>query len=257
MLRRLPATLPLALLLASPAAAQECQAIRLAPGASGGEVEGVAPSEGALCLALDLDERGRARVQILEGDNVQFGVDGAIKGQEDYAFVAEPGTRRIRVSQVARGAAPQPFAMRVSVDGTPAEAPGGWRLDEGEGRASGVAWLGPEGGASVVVGCAAGPEPRLSMTFDGIDAPGLAEEASAWIEIERAPEPRRHPVRLAYSDGFDPFWEVVEGLSRPLLDDLARGTTLRLLDARGAEAGEVGLAGSARLRGAIARRCGL
>lgn len=261
MLRRLLPALPLCLLLAAGAApAQTCEAIRFAPGASSGEVAGLAPPDGVLCYALEVGEGQRARVRVLDGRNVAFSVEGRVDAQEDYAFVTERGTDRILVFQLMRAAAPEPFVLEVSVAGGRVEAPGGWRLDEGEGRASALAWLGPEGGGSVAVNCAAGPEPRLSMIFDGIEPGGLAEGAGAvpgWIEIELSPEPRRYPVRLLYSDGFDPFWEVVEGLSPPLLDDLARGARLRLLDARGAAAGEVGLAGSARLREAFARRCGL
>lgn len=270
MLRRLLPSLPLSLLLAGGAVGQPCQAIRLAPGASPGEaaaeVAGAAPPKGAACYALELGDRRQARIRILDGTGVVFSVEGLIDAQEDYGFAAERGTHRILVRQAARSAAPAPFVLGVSVTGAitgaDAEAPGGWRLDEGEGRASGLAWLGAEGGGSVAVTCAAAPEPRLSMIFDGIEAGGLADEAGGggvpgWIEIEMAPAPRRYPVRLAYSDGFDPFWEVVEGLSPPLLDDLAQGSALRILDTRGAEAGEVGLSGAARLRDAIARRCGL
>lgn len=273
MLRRLLPALPLCLLLGAGAApAQACEAIRVAPGASSGEVAGLAPPDGVRCYALEVGEGRRARVRVLDGRNVAFSVEGRVDAQADYAFVTERGTDRILVFQLLRAVAPEPFVLEVSVTGGRVEAPGGWRLDEGEGRASALAWLGPEGGpagaapeggGSVAVNCAAGaPEPRLSMIFDGIEAGGLPEGGGAgavpgWIEIDMAPEPRRYPVRLLYSEGYDPFWEVVEGLSPPLLDDLARGSRLRLLDASGAAAGEVGLAGSARLREAFARRCGL
>ena len=249
--------------LAAPAApaarAEACEAIRLAPGAASEEVTGMLRPEEVACFAVALDEERRLRIQLLDGDNVAFGVDGQIEGQDDYAFRAGPGTHRIRVSQVVRSITPGYFTLGVSLGDGPSD-PGGWRTEEGEGRAGGLAWIGDEGGPSFALNCAA-PGPRVTMTYDGMGTAALArpdaEEATGWIEIEVGGDARRHPVSLTRYDGFDRYWEVVDGLSPPLLDDFAQGSTLRLLDAEGSSAGEVGLAGSARLREAIARQCGL
>ena len=258
--------LRLALLLClSPlvAGAQGCPgatAIRFAPGASSEEVAGLVPPDGMLCYDIGVGEGQQARIRILEGDNVVFGVEGLIDAQDDYAFVAERGTYRIRVMPLLRTATPKPFRMGVEIADGRVEAPGGWRTDEGEGHAGGLAWIGEEGGPSFALSCAA-PEPRLTLTYDGLGTAALAqapaEAAPAEIEIAVEGEARRHPVELVRYDGFDRYWEVTTGLDEPFLADFAAGSALRLLDAEGASAGEVGLAGSARLREAIARRCGL
>lgn len=287
--------LALVLTLAAPAAEaasgdarQGCHPIALDPGATAREVAGVASPRGAACFAIEVAVGQRARIQILEGEAV-FSVEGLVEAQEDYAFVAQTAAYRLRVgarrapdapsdvagagaeagakagpkagSQGDEPGAGEPFVMRVSLSAARPAAPGGWLVEEGEGRAAGLAWIAGEGGPSFGLTCAAGPEPRATLTFDGLGtaalARGDAEGAPAWIEIDVEDERRRHPVRLARYDGFDRYWEVTEGFSAALLRDFAKGSSLRLVDAEGSAAGEVGLAGSARLRAAIARRCGL
>ena len=249
----------LLLLPAGPASALDCAPIP-PPGEAGEtEVSGVAPAEGSACYALPVEAGQRARFQILEGE-VQFAVDGIVEGQEDYAFVAEGGTYAVRLAPLAPGVADEPFTLRVSLSPAPGGAPGDWRVEEGEGRARGLAWISEEGGASISVAC--GPAgSRPSMTYDGMGTAALAREdaarAAGLVEIERGGESRRHEVVLERFDGFDRYWEVVGGLDAALLDDFAEGSALRLLDAEGSVAGEVGLVGSGRLREAMARRCGL
>ena len=256
----------LALCVAASAAAQDCEVVPLEtgtdpdaePGTESGEVAGVAPAGADACYAIDVGEGRRARIQILEGE-VAFAVEGVIEGQEDYAFVADAPAYRVRVGALAGGEAP--FVMRVSVAEPPAAAPDRWSVEEDGGRASGRAWTGEVGGPSFALACAGGTEPRLSMTFDGLGTAALVEAdasgAPGWIEIEAGGAARRHPVVLARYDGTDRYWEVAEGLSPAFLDDFAAGSMLRLLDAEGAAAGQVGLDGSTQLREALGRECGL
>ena len=252
----------LATLIAAPAAAQDCEAVAMEPDAEpdarSAEVSGVAPPDAGACYEIAVGEGRRARIQILDGE-VAFSVEGVIEGQEDYAFVAEAPAYRVRVGPLAGAEAP--FVMRVGVADPPPAAPGGWSVEEAEDRATGRAWTGEVGGPSFALSCAGGDAPRVSLTFDGLGTAALvgadAEAAPGWIEVEAGGAPRRHPVTLARYDGTDRYWEVADGLSPALLDDFATGDTLRLTDAEGAVAGEVGLAGSARLREALARRCGL
>ena len=254
----------LATLLAAPAAAQECEPVPIGPGgeaepgAEAGEVAGLAPAGGGACYAIDVGEGRRARIQILEGE-VAFAVEGVIEAQDDYAFVADAPAYRVRVGPL--GADAEPFVMRVSIAELPAAAPGGWSVEAGEGQALGRAWTGEVGGPSFALACAGGEAPRLSLTFDGLGTAALvradASRAPGWIEIETGEGARRHPVALDRYDGTDRYWEVAGGLPPAFLDDFAAGSTLRLLDAEGAAAGQVGLDGSARLREAIGRECGL
>ena len=250
--------LALLLTLAAPMArAQDCRTVAIEPDTGEGEVSGEAPEGGAACFVLDLAQGERARIQVLDGE-VAFAIDGVIEGQDDYAFAPKPGVYRIRVAPL--GPAPEPFVLSVSLADAPEETDGGWRIEEGEGRAGGLAWIGEEGGPSFALACTAS-DPRLAMTYDGLGTAALAEAsagaAPATVEITVGDEVRRHSVELTRYDGFDRYWEVAEGLGERFLADFAAGAALRLVDADGASAGEVPLAGSARLREAIARECGL
>lgn len=235
--------------LAAPAAAQDCATVPVEPG-SAVEVPGEPPA----CYELAAEDGQRARVQVIDGPDALFSVDGLVERQEDYAFVAEGGPVRVRVTS-QEGA---PFVLRLSV--TEAGATGAWRIEEGEGRVSGLAWIGEPGGPSVALSCSADSD-AVGLVYDGFGTVALTragpDGASGVIEVERGDEVRRHPVTLRRVDGFDPYWEVVGGLDAALLDDFAAGSVMRLLDAEGSSAGRVGLEGSMRLRDAIARRCGL
>jgi hypothetical protein len=239
----------LCLSVAAPAWAQDCAALELPAGA-----ERELPGEPPACYELSLDPGQRARVQVVDGPDALFDVDGVVERQEDYAFVSEGGPLRVRVTSDS-GA---PFVLRVAL-GAPREASGAWRVEEGEDRVLGRAWLAAEGGASLALACIAG-EPGATLTYDGTGTAALmreGEEAQGAVEVVVGGETRRHPVTLLRIDGFDPYWEVRDGLGGAMLDDFAAGSTLRLLDGEGSVAGRVDLAGSARLRDSIARRCGL
>lgn len=244
-------------LLTGPASA--CDSLRdLAFGGSTATLDGVATPGGA-CVAVVMTDGQRARVTVEEGD-VVFGVEGRVDGQDDYAFVVEGSGRRVVSVTPAEGAAEaEPFALTISLGERAPEGQGGWRLDEGEGRAAGLAWIGERGGASVSLAC--GADTGLAMTYDGTGTVGLVrgpETGEGTLEVEVGGDVRRHPVRLTRYDGFDRYWEVVPaGDPAALLDDFAAGARLRLVDAEGISAGAVGLAGSARLRAAMARQCGL
>ena len=234
---------------ATPIAGQGCTPVPVEPGGAV-EVGGEPPA----CYELPVEPGQRARVQVVDGPDALFSVDGLASGQEDYGFVVEGGPVRIRVASES-GA---PFVLRLTV--TAAGAPGDWRIEEAEGRATGLAWIAAKGGPSITLTCASGGS-GVGLTYDGVGTVALtrpeAVEAPGMVEIEVGGEMRRHPITLRRIDGFDRYWEAVEGLGESLLDDFARGSILRLLDAEGAVAGRVGLVGSARLRDAIARSCGL
>lgn len=229
-----------------------CEPVALDAGEA--EVAG-STSEGAeACFVVPAGEGQRLRIRILEGGEVGFGVEGVIDGQEDYAFVAMEDAYRVRVAPLPGAAPSQPFLLGVSVaEGVPTT---GWHLEEGDGRASGRAWIREPGGPSFALACS--PQ-GLSLTYDGLGTAALAsgpEKARGAIEIEVDGEVRRHPVTLVRYDGFDRYWEATEGLAAAL-GDFASGSVLRLLDAEGSVAGRVGLEGSGRLRRAVSERCGL
>lgn len=235
--------------LAAPAWAQDCLPVPVEPGAPR-ELPGEPPA----CYEVPTEAGQRAHLQVVDGPDALFSIDGLAEAQEDYAFVSEGGPLRVRVTS-ATGA---PFVLRLAVEPR-ADASRAWRMTEGEGQVSGRAWIGAEGGPSFGVSCMAGG-PGVGLTYDGLGTAALtrpeAEEMPAVIEIEVGGAARRHSVTLRRIDGFDRYWEVADALGGPLLDDFAAGSTLRLLDAEGSVAGRVDLGGSARLRDAIERRCG-
>lgn len=228
----------------------------LAFGGSAATLEGTATAGGA-CVGVMLSEGQRARVQVEEGE-VVFAVDDLIEGQEDFAFVVPTSGRRT-ISVTPIEGAPEPFALTVFLEGRRAEEEGRWRLDEGEGRVTALAWIGEAGGPSVSASCA--EDAGLSMTYDGVGTVALVEgpeTAPGAVEITVGGEARLHPVTLTRFDGFDRYWEVSGPAdAAALLADFAAGSRLRLLDEQGASAGAVGLAGSAAVRDAMARQCGL
>ena len=252
--------------LAFAAAAQDCAPVDLDLGTGTGTGTGTVEiaGEGAACYRIDVAPGARIRIQVAEGDGVVLSVDGLIEDQDDYAFVADPDsgdrTHRIRVGPATPTEPPGPFVIRITTTDAPEAADGAWRVDEGDGRAGGLAWIGEEGGPSFALNCAADGA-RVAMTYDGLGTAAMArddaEQAEAVIEIEAGDESRRHRVTLRRFDGFDRYWETSEGLTTAFLDDFASGSRMRLLDAEGASAGEVELSGSAAVREALASRCGL
>jgi hypothetical protein len=100
-------------------AAERCTAVRFQRGASSAETTGLAPAEDVICYSLETGAGQNARIQVLEGSNVMFSIEGLVDAQDDYSFRTERGTYRVLVGQLMRAAEPMPFRILMSVTGKP------------------------------------------------------------------------------------------------------------------------------------------
>jgi hypothetical protein len=103
----------------SAVAADQCTAVQFARGTSSAEITGLAPAEDTICYSLETGADQNARIEVLEGSNVMFSIEGLIDAQDDYSFRTERRTYRVLVGQLMRAAEPMPFRIRMTVTGKP------------------------------------------------------------------------------------------------------------------------------------------
>lgn len=103
-------------LAAAPADAEECREVRFARGASSAVIEGVAPADGTLCYAMRTGAGQSARLEVLEGSNTAFSVEGLADARDAFSFETRATTYRIHVFQMLRAAQGQPFRLLVAVE---------------------------------------------------------------------------------------------------------------------------------------------
>lgn len=255
----------LALLLLWPhgAGAQSCAEIRFAPGATSAEIAGSAPAEAVVCYSFATGAGQQARVELLEGRNTAFSIDGLVDARDDYSFRTEARSYRLRVFQLMRAVRDQPFRIRLSVTGGGAgvgNAGGhGWRSVEGGVMASanGVA---RDGRTRAMFQCRAGGPGRATLQLSGDPAQGLpmrdGESARVTIEIEERGGMRRFETVLTRHDGNDQWWDAVDAFGGDFLDAFAAGRMMALRAADGTEVARFDLRGSARARRAMQAKCG-
>lgn len=96
------------------AQAQACQTVRLPPGFSTGDIQGMAPAEGILCYDLRMPRGQNMSIELVSGRNVSVSVLGYYDARNDRMFIGDlPGQLEVRVFQLMRAAAPEPFAVRL------------------------------------------------------------------------------------------------------------------------------------------------
>jgi hypothetical protein len=110
------------------AAQDDCTAIHFRASNDTAVMLGRAPPEEVVCYALTTLSGQRVTVELLEGPNVMFGIEGLVDARDCYSFTAEHKTYRIVVSQLMRSLSQQPFRLRIllmrgSTDGSPARGP--------------------------------------------------------------------------------------------------------------------------------------
>lgn len=104
-------------LLATPAAAQECQPIRFAPGETGAFVEGQAPAEGSTCYSLDLRPGQTLFAEIVAGQaDIAITIPGVGDNRGTFNFVTQRSQYELWVHQTFRAVAPAPFTMLVKIE---------------------------------------------------------------------------------------------------------------------------------------------
>ncbi|MEL6317634.1 MAG: hypothetical protein AAFR16_08370 [Pseudomonadota bacterium] len=247
--------------------AQQCKAIKFAPGTVSAEVRGVAPAEGVRCYTLRTGAGQTAALRVTEGRNTAFSIEGLVDARDAYTFRTEAKTYRILVLQVLRAAAGERFRMTVRVTGRAAggngsarpSAPAGagaWRGREA-GVTGSMSALAADGMTRISLFCRRGGPRRATLQLTGDPDRRLPRRdgrtGTLVFEIDGGSARR---VTLTRHDGNDQWWDAVDAIGGGLLNALAAGGSLRLLTGAGDEVAVFSLSGSARARSAIRRQCG-
>lgn len=238
-----------------------CEEIRFAPGTSSAEIRGLAPADEVICYQMRTGAGQRAFLEVREGRNTVFSVEGLADAQDRYRFTTRGGVQRIFVSQLFRAVAAEPFRLFVQVEAAAArQAEGGdWKVTSGNGRVRAIAGNARRGSAQLTVSCSRAR--GLQVFFEAPEQAGLPRGngavGQARLVISGKRGERHFPVELRRIDGSDQYWEVLTRLDRGFLDDFAAGARIRLIGPAGAEAAGFGLRGSARARAAMEMQCGL
>lgn len=252
-------------LLPLSAQAQNCEAIRFPPGAHGTEITGIAPADGVLCYTLGTGANQSATIRVLEGRNTVFSILDVVDAQTEYRFQTQAREYRILVTQLMRAALGEPFRLSVQVTGqqaATAPAPvtsSAWRGVEAGimGRMSATA---ADGATRITLSCrSGGPRAATLQLTDypgGLLPRGDGQAAPVQLDIEVGGSRRSGAVTMMRHDGNDQWWDAVDAIGTDLLDAIAAGRTLRLLDANGGEIALFGLSGSSNARRAIRNQCG-
>lgn len=245
--------------------AQTCEEIKFPPGAYGTEITGIAPADGVVCYTLGTGANQTATIQMLEGRNTIFSIIDVVDAQADYTFQTRARDYRILVGQLMRAALGEPFRLSVQVTGqqatssTPPAAPSEWRGVEA-GIMGSMTATATDGATHIILSCrSGGPQ---AATLQLTDYPGNllpradGQSAPVQLEVEVGGSIQRSTIALVRHDGNDQWWDAVDTIGSGLLDAIAAGRTLRMLDSNGAEIVAFGLAGSSNARGALRRQCG-
>ena len=96
-------------------AAGACAPIRLDAGRFSTTILGVAPAEDMVCYSMATGQGQRAALRVLSGRNTAITVEGEADARTAHDFTTERETYRILVFQLLRAAAPEAFAISVSV----------------------------------------------------------------------------------------------------------------------------------------------
>lgn len=103
------------LVAASPALGQACTEVRFAPGAFSGIIEGVAPPEEVLCYTFATGAGQAARVRVLQGNNISFGIAGIAEAQDDVRFTTRARTYQLEVGQLFRSITNEQFRIEIEI----------------------------------------------------------------------------------------------------------------------------------------------
>ncbi|WBU57822.1 hypothetical protein [Paracoccus sediminicola] len=104
-------------LLATAAAAQDCETIRFSPGETGAFVEGQAPAEGSQCFSVDLRPGQNFFAEIVAGqEDIAISIPGIGDNRGRFEFVADASRYELWVHQTFRAVQAAPFTMLVKIE---------------------------------------------------------------------------------------------------------------------------------------------
>lgn len=80
-------------------------------------IEGEAPADGALCYTFETLPSNNLSIEVVRGQNTTVSVPGYYDARSDRMFMAGlPKTLEVRVFQVMRAAAPEPFSVLIRLE---------------------------------------------------------------------------------------------------------------------------------------------
>lgn len=104
------------LLAAFPARAGEnCAPATLRNGTA--VLEGMAPADDTLCFRLSVAKGQTIQVNVVQGDNTIFSIEGLVDAEDHYTLTATQPAYDIHVGQMMRAAGAQPFRIAVTANG--------------------------------------------------------------------------------------------------------------------------------------------
>ncbi len=96
------------------AALADCETITLDGDTT---IEGEAPADGALCYTFETLPSNNLSIEVVRGQNTAVSVPGYYDARSDRMFMAGlPKTLEVRVFQVMRAAAPEPFSVLIRLE---------------------------------------------------------------------------------------------------------------------------------------------
>jgi len=246
------------LLLPNWAQAAECELLQIQAGATTAVASGEAPPDDVLCIELKTEPGHSYTLELAEGRNVIFSIEGVVEAQDRHRFVADAPSYKVEVGQLMRAATAEPFRLQVSRTGA-GNGGDGWTVspDRAIGRLQ-AETTAKDGTTTIYAGCS-----RIGFVGFGLSVVYQGERLQR-VDDEREPvrfdfsfadgSIRSHEAEMHY---FAPDkTHLVSGkLPKAFLDDFARGETMLLRNGRGEEVLSVSLDGSSRMRALMAEIC--
>ena len=116
----LPIVVTFAIASSGSSQAGTCPVVPLQAGFESGDLKGTAPADGVACFDLRFPEGQNLSIELVSGKNVSISVPGYYDDRTDRMFLGDlPGRLEVRVFQLMRAVAPEPFSVRIRF-----EAPG-------------------------------------------------------------------------------------------------------------------------------------